>query len=251
MTAVQKKYMYAKRYYKIAVFVVAGILIFMLLSSAKRIYGHSDFGNTFGTKSILAEKKLNAMQQKFKLCSGICESNTTFMQSIVFPEVMRYNALKDGIESESLKTLYVQFGAEYANFSIGIFQMKPSFAVQVENKCRELLPANIYEELQLNYQDKTPENIRAKRIERLMDDDWQMIYLTGFIAICNKTYSYKNFLNEAEKLQWYATVYNAGFYNTDQYILNKISAANFYLNQQMPEKKFKYAAISKWYYNKK
>ena len=247
----QKKYTFAKRFYKIAAIFFVGIIIFALFIHAKKIYSNADFGKTFGTKSILAEKKLNAMQQKFKLCSGICESNIPFMQSIVFPEVMRYNALKDGIESESLKTLYVQFGEEYADFSIGIFQMKPSFAAQLENKCRELLPANIYNELQLKYQQKTPENIRTKRIERLMDNDWQMIYLTGFIAICNKTYSYKNFVDESEKLQWYATVYNAGFDKSDNYIFKKISESNFYLSHNMPGKKFKYAAIAKWYYENK
>lgn len=59
------------------------------------------------------------------------------LQAIVFPEIMRYNGLKDGIETESLRTLYVQFGEDYADFSIGLFQMKPCFAQQ-------LLPDSLY-----------------------------------------------------------------------------------------------------------
>ncbi len=242
--------MYAKRFYKVAVFCMTTILVFVLFINTKKIYSNADFGNAFEKKAIAAENKLQAMQQNFMLCTSISESNVHFMQSIVFPEVMRYNALKDGIESESLKTLYVQFGEEYANFSIGIFQMKPSFAEMVEIKCKQILPANVYDELQLKYKEETAENIRAKRIERLTDDDWQLIYLTAFIAICNKKFSSKNFVNDTEKLQWYASVYNAGFDKTDEYISKKIKEANFYLEEQMPGKKFKYAAIASYYFNK-
>ena len=47
--------------------------------------------------------------------------------SIVFPELVRYSALRDKMEITLLKTLYVNLGEDYANFSIGQFQMKPSF----------------------------------------------------------------------------------------------------------------------------
>jgi hypothetical protein len=87
-------------------------------------------------------------------------------------------------------------------------------------------------------------------VERLQDTDWQMVYLTAFIAICNKSYSNKKFSSSTEKLQWYATVYNAGFNKTDEFISKKIMQDNFYLSQQMPGKKFKYAAIAGWYYTK-
>ena len=83
-----------------------------------------------------------------------------------------------------------------------------------------------------------------------MDDDWQLIYLSGFIAICNTTYNYKTFVNEAEKLQCYASVYIAGFDKTDGYISKKISESNFYLSQQMPAKNFVYAAIASYYFTK-
>ena len=60
-----------------------------------------------------------------------------------------------------------------------------------------------------------------------MDDDWQLIYLSGFIAVRNTTYNYKTLVNEAEKLQWYATIYNAGFDEPDDYISKKNTENNF------------------------
>jgi hypothetical protein len=225
--------------------IILGVFVF-----AKKIYSNTNFGKTFGVKSIAAEKKLDAMQDNFLLCSKLCGCNVRFMQSIVFPEVMRYSSLKDGIETESLRTLYVQFGEEYANFSIGIFQMKPTFAQQLETKVLALLPDSIYKELQLAYENTNEEDIRMQRVERLQDDNWQLIYLTAFILICKEQYKSKIFVSDVEKLQYYATIYNAGFNKPDEYILKKIKEANFYLENGMPDKKFKYAAMASYLFNK-
>jgi len=241
---------YAKRFYKAIVLTLVSAIICIAFICAKRMYTQADFGKTFGAKAIAAEKQLNALQEEFALCKNICNADTKFMQSIVFPEVMRYSSIKDGVEAESLRTLYVQFGAAYANFSIGLFQMKPTFAEQVEVKSKQLLPQNIYKELQLAYTSTDEQSIRQQRVERLQDKDWQMVYLTAFISLCNEIYRTRTFSSPTEKLQWYATVYNAGFDRTNVFIKSKIEQDNFYLNQQMPGKKFKYAAIAAWFYNK-
>ena len=251
MKAVPKMFIYAKRFYKIIALIIIAAIICISFIYAKKIYSNADFGKTFGPKAIVAEKKLHAMQNNFVLCAGMCNSDTKFMQSIVFPEVMRFNSLKDGVEAESLRTLYVQFGKQYANFSIGLFQMKPTFAEEVEAKSKQLLPDSLLAELQLAYTATSEEGIRAERVERLQDEDWQLVYLTAFVSICNKLYAHKNFSSPTEKLQWYATVYNAGFDKTDAFITNKIKQDNFYLSRNMPGKKFKYAAIAAWFYNKK
>jgi hypothetical protein len=236
----------AKSAYKIAVLLTICIVFF---SYVKKEYNNADFGKTFDSKATTAKDRLQKLNESFVLCSKLCNQSPLFMQSIVFPEVMRYNSLKDGIETESLKTLYVQFGQEYANFSIGLFQMKPSFAVQVETKVKQLLADSIYRELQLEYEEKDEEDLREKRIERLQDNEWQLVYLTSFICICNEIYKQMQFKSEEEKLQWYATIYNAGFDKTNEYISKKIKQEHFYLDQGMPDKKFKYAAIASWYYS--
>ncbi len=242
---VKKKFIYVKNVCK-----AIGLLCIILLafSYAKKEYSNPDFGKTFGTKAEAASDKLQSLNEQFLLCSKLCSEKVVFMQSLVFPEVMRYNSLKDDIETESLKTLYVQFGQEYANFSIGIFQMKPTFAIQVEIKAKELLSDSIYKELQLMYENTDEEGIREERVERLQDNEWQLVYLTAFICICNERYKNKKFETTTEKLQYYATVYNTGFDKTEGYIYKKIKQENFYLQQGMPNKKFKYGAIAAWYF---
>jgi hypothetical protein len=240
---------YVKKYYKSAVVLLLAVAVSICLIYAKNVYSNADFAKEFGSKTAMAENKLQHMETNFALCAKQCHTNAGFLQSIVFPEVMRYNSLKDGIEAESLRTLYVLFGEEYADFSIGIFQMKPTFAAQVETKAKQLLTDSVYQDLQLNYSSNEAENIRRERVIRLQDEEWQLVYLTAFVSICNNIYKNKHFLSQTEKLQWYATVYNAGFNKTDEYIHHKISQDNFYLSQNMPGKKFKYAAIAAWYYN--
>ena len=241
-------YICAKKRYRVIALLAMGILLCSAFMIVKNKYSNADFGASFGNKATAAQAKLISMQSLFETCTAICKTESKFMQSIVFPELMRYNSLKDGIEAESLRTLYVQLGKDYANFSIGIFQMKPSFAELVEKKSASLLQPVIQKELQLTYDSKNEEEIRRQRVERLQDEEWQLIYLTAFICICNETYKDKRFTSDFEKLQWYATLYNAGFDRSATYIIQKIKEENFYLQQQMPGKKFKYAAIAGWYY---
>ncbi len=238
----------AKKKYKLLLFVTGIALLGSAFLFAKKQYSNEDFGSSFGSKATTARTKMAAMQPLFETCSAICKSDPVFMQSLVFPEVMRYNALKDGIEAESLRTLYVQFGKEYSNFSIGIFQMKPSFAEEVEEKVKTMLSSSANKELQLQYNSSDAQQIRMQRVERLQDEQWQLVYLTAFICICNEIYKDSHFSDDLEKVQWYATVYNAGFNRTDAYISRKIKEENFYLQQQMPGKKFRYAAVAGWYF---
>jgi hypothetical protein len=247
MKPASQTFICAKKFYSL---LVIGLVLLLTISFVyiKKRAANPDFGNTFGNKAAKAAAILETQKTNFDTCAKLCGVSSRFMQAIVFPEVMRYNSLKDGIEAESLRTLYVQFGEDYANFSIGLYQMKPSFAETVETKAKQLLPGSTYNELQLEYTATSDEDIRMERVERLQDNDYQLIYLTAFVGICNTLYRDKYFSNETEKLQWYATVYNAGFDKPDSYISAKIKQDNFYLQQGMPEKKFRYAAVAGWYF---
>ena len=53
--------------------------------------------------------------------------------AIAFPEIIRYNAFSDLIEITSNRILYINGGKTASDFSIGLFQMKPSFVEDLEN----------------------------------------------------------------------------------------------------------------------
>jgi hypothetical protein len=110
-----------------------------------------------------------------------------FAWAIVFPELIRYSALADVLETGNLKVLYVQFGKGYGDFSVGHFQMKPSFAETLEGDFLRLA-------------DPRP----VARIG-------QALYLAMFVRVLDKLYAGQIWMNLEDKLRFYATAYNAGY----------------------------------------
>ena len=141
------------------------------------------------------------------LVTNLGEEYAVMAEAIVAPEIAMYTPIPDIAEYRSLCLLYVLYGQ--ANFSIGLFQMKPSFARQVEATVREdssLMKK--YEALIIH--GSTEREVRKIRIDRLMQLDWQTLYLAAFIDIVvMKTQDFP-FISPNEKVRYWATLYNAG-----------------------------------------
>src|SRR5690349_1204457 len=91
-----------------------------------------DYREVFGSDYTWAVNWLNKNDQLIAKYAARYEVPPKEIKAIIFPELIRYNAVFDALEIESLKFLYVSEGTDYANFSVGFFQMKPSFAEMVE-----------------------------------------------------------------------------------------------------------------------
>jgi hypothetical protein len=148
--------------------------------------------------------------------SGI---SPAFAKALIFPEVIRYSAIRDRLEMHGLITLYVQYGSAYSDFSVGRFQMKPSFAVQVEKDAKDL-PENRRIMLHTIDTSDCPQ-ARLTRIQRLDSQIWQLQYLIWFIDIMDQRYGNVYKADEAEKLRFYATAYNCGYARPESEIRRK------------------------------
>jgi len=172
-----------------------------------------------------------------------------FMYSLVFPELIRYNALRDGLELASLYTLYVQFGNRYSDFSIGPFQMKPSFVEQLEQdymSMREKIAGNYLFDLS-----NTP-TARRKRITRINDYEWQARYLVIFVIIMDDKFSSLPRATEEEKVRLYASAYNVGYRYSKSMI--EYSAEQNYFHTSLTSNamnKYNYAKIALDYYGRR
>jgi hypothetical protein len=136
----------------------------------------------------------------------------SFAWAIVFPELIRYTALADVIETGNLKVLYVQFGRGYADFSVGHFQMKPSFAETLERDFLRLADDGDRGRIAgepFNRADTV--EARRSRARRLTDVAGQARYLAMFIRVLDKLYAGEIWDREEAKLRFYATAYNAGY----------------------------------------
>lgn len=129
--------------------------------------------------------------------------------AVIFPELVRYSALRDKMEITLLKALYVNLGEDYANFSIGQFQMKPSFAEIVRKQAPSVLGrrSGIKFKNQSEYDDIS--NFRKSIVNDLEDPETQFNYLIAFFKTCEKNFR-TNRKDEITRLKFLATAYNYG-----------------------------------------
>jgi hypothetical protein len=134
--------------------------------------------------------------------------------AIVAPEVSRYDVLMDFFEVKGLQRKYVADGS--CDYSVGYFQMKPSFVESLEKE----VSANkrLYRKYgkRLAYGKGSAREIRALRLERLCDVKWQITYLAVFVDVVRLRTAGWGLKSSAEKVRCWATLYNAGFYLSKQ-----------------------------------
>lgn len=133
--------------------------------------------------------------------------------SIVFPEMVRYSIYSDAAQLAMLELFYVEKGANYANFSVGAFQIKPSFVEQLEQEVLKNKKMKKKYSFILFNNDSLPEKtVRIIRINRLKNIHYQIAYVCCFYEIMDLKYKKQNFDTVDEKLRLFATSYNSGMY---------------------------------------
>jgi hypothetical protein len=166
--------------------------------------------------------------------------------SIIFPELVRYSALRDKMEITLLKTLYVNLGEDYADFSIGVLQMKPSFAETIREQATAVsteLPGIVFAE------STEFENIftfRKSIVKDLEDPETQINYLVAFIKICEKKFDIRN-EDELSRIRFLATAYNYGINKTAAEIEN-MSDKKFFNAKLFKTENYSYADVSVFWY---
>ncbi|UKJ09293.1 hypothetical protein [Solitalea lacus] len=171
----------------------------------------------------------------------------TFAQAIVFPELIRYSALRDQMEIGGLKILYVSFGNDYADFSIGNFQMKPSFVERLMIDAETAKLTKVFKLLVMNGKDE--ECKRKEIVKNLESRQMQVLYLAAFYQLCEQKFKNKRWSSETEKLRFYATAYNCGYWHNNEYITNKQKQKHFSTSIMGRGNSYNYADISLYYYN--
>lgn len=163
-----------------------------------------------------------------------------FIFSIGAPEFAFYSSARQFVEMNALKLLYVEGGLDYANFSVGIFQMKPSFIETLEEevgKRKELSMFNIilfspeYDERQK----------RVERLHRLETKIWPFIYLAAFSEVLESIFGNYQFKSIDKKLVFFSAAYNYGMKSPVEEIIAWINKEKF---PRGVGRKYSYSLIS-------
>ncbi|MCX6330176.1 MAG: hypothetical protein NTZ85_11785 [Bacteroidia bacterium] len=167
--------------------------------------------------------------------------------AVVFPELVRYSALRDKMETALLKTLYRNLGDDYADFSIGVFQVKPSFAEKIRDdalvvKNRKI--KNLFKDRSA-YPDERA--FRASIVADLENPKTELDYIVAFLKICENRFVI-NRSDEASKIEFLATAYNTGFWKSSEEIEAMIEK-KFFNTKLFKTENYSYADVALFWYN--
>ncbi len=226
-----------------------GVLLLFGLTLAIPAAGE-DYAAIFGQKYAEAEQFLD-QNPWIAESLNLSTAETCIAEAVVFPEVVRFRVLEDEIQVRALKVLYVQLGRTYANFSIGHFQMKPSFAEQLERDYDRLFSAAEKTAAGITpYDLGDSSHRRHERVRRLDNLYGQAEYLRLFMLIMDRLYAKVAFADDLEKLRFYATAYNAGYSGGEAGIRKAMGARRFHVQLLFPKVRYNYADVAAYYFSR-
>lgn len=166
-----------------------------------------------------------------------------FAYGIVFPGLAKYSALRDLMETGATKMLYVQSGRKYAHYAIGRFQMKPSFAEQIErNMVRQKMT-------QFKFNLTNTQKSRSERVKRLDSHEWQVRYLVMFIRLMDKRFKHIVWKTQEDKLRFYSTAFNVGFNRDERTIRRMMSTRSLLRRSEDAKSKYRYGDVALYFYS--
>ena len=176
------------------------------------------------------------------------EGDYEICSSIVFPELIRYSVLKDKMEGYILMTFYKLHGSKFSDYSVGYFQMKPSFIENLEKYTQ------IYDLQKFSYIWEYPKGlnvreIRKLRVDRILDINWQIDYLICFTSLIQKIHI-ENDLNKSDQISFIASAYNSGWWFDKAKIFKYENVEMFPYGKINNGKNYNYSDIAVYYYKK-
>ncbi|MCH2046044.1 MAG: hypothetical protein MK212_18155 [Saprospiraceae bacterium] len=173
------------------------------------------------------------------------------LSAIIFPELIRYSQVSNLIETTALEYSYVNYGTEYVDFSIGRFQMKPSFIEGLEKKLKIQETWTCDFSHLLEYTSKEITAQRKERLERMNNVIWQIEYLCCFYKMIESKFINSIYWKPQSRVRFLATAYNHGYQKKDTEIM-KYATKRFFPNgaNYPADYQYAYANVAYDFYTK-
>lgn len=222
------------------------IILFLILYLNPAFSQSIDYRQLFGDDWSKAEAFVKENRSWMDSVLSVNHISYPVAIAVIFPELVRYSALRDKMETTLLKALYVNLGDEYANFSIGQFQMKPSFAEIIREKGSALPGRRSTAGLKSSSAYQDIKQFRKSIVADLEDTRTEFNYLVVFLKICEKSYKVKR-KDEYSKLKFLATAYNYGIDKSEDQIDSMINR-RFFNTKLFKTENYSYADVSLFWY---
>lgn len=174
-----------------------------------------------------ADNLMKGYRESIIMAAQKLEVDPLVLESVVYPEVIRYSALQDDIEKSLVNGMYVKFGLQKGDFSIGIFQMKPSFVEKLERRWN--LTDSLSKKYQLYFSTLNGTELsRRQRINKISSIEGQCLYAAVFIKLMYFYYPEISENNLTSQVKLLAAAYNHGV----EWPYINSSSSNTYTNIQ-------------------
>ena len=180
------------------------LMLLMGSTTAFSVNYQKVFGSDWTDAGRYVREHHEAWKQEFDLF----DVDARLAEAIVFPELIRYSKWKDEIEKAAVNGLYVIKGKDAANFSVGRFQMKPSFAEDVERAWNSSPLAREYG-FSFNLADNA--EARRSRVHRLDTETGQCRYLAIFIRLQQLRLPQLKQMSQKKQVRLLSAAYNGSF----------------------------------------
>lgn len=169
-------------------------------------------------QTAISDKRIEGVVAHFEAHTALIDSLACVFDedaipvlAVVGPEWVRYSMVRDLMETAALEFAYVRYGAETADFSIGPFQMKPSFVEDLEKAIQEAsyLPRHL--QFSCAYSTSDPVFQRRVRIQRMKDLRWQYFYAFAFYILSQNRFADHLSVQTTDQIGFIASAYNFGF----------------------------------------
>ena len=167
--------------------------------------------------------------------------------SIIFPELIRYSMWKDMLETKANELLYIREGNQGAFFSIGRFQIKPTFVEKLENYIgSDSLLKKEFGRI-LSFESSNIKDIRRERIARLKNYQWQVYYVAAFTKVVETRFGFVKSFPMKEKIQFFSSAYNHDFMCDLAEVVRWIHVKSFPYGMKYSNP-FSYAEVALFFY---
>jgi hypothetical protein len=166
---------------------------------------------------------------------------------IIFPERVRFSMMRDILETSAVELVYIEYGPDYVDFSIGDFQLKPSFASKIEKTLIESAETKEKYAIILKYKSSKPEGIRKERVEKLKSLEFQLTYISAFYDIVNRKFNLSE-KTQVEKIAFIATAYNYGYLSDKAEIEKHADDKYFPYGSKYKGKQYAYSDVAVDFY---
>lgn len=161
-------------------------------------------GNDLSTAEAYAQQERAAWREIFTAF----EVDAQLAEAVIFPELIRYSLLQDYAETAAISSSYVLLGDKGADYSVGRFQMKPSFIEALER--RWMQQPELPKQYDAWFDTSDTRQARQVRATRIADTLWQCVYLSMFIRLLQIDFPDLALMNDEHRVLWIATAYNRG-----------------------------------------